>query len=138
MDLPVSLVGWANLIAHSWAILAYLLAAFAGVRALRLAYDNASPVFPLCLVTDATRWLFGVRMSSQEWRPRDFISLGVFGAVLGCLFGALMEMDFLSGFDWRKLGYGQGLRQGFAGAVTGSALIILHCGVALRFKKGGA
>jgi hypothetical protein len=134
MDLPQSPLGWANLFAHAWAAAAYLTAAIAGVRALRCAYDHV-PAWPLCLVVDATRWVFGRSMSPRAWRPRDFVSLGVFGAVLACLFGVSIEVEFLTGMDWRKLGGVQALQQAAGHVVTGSALIILHCGIALRFQK---
>ena len=134
MDLPVSLTGWANLFAHLWAFIAYLTAAIAGVRAMSCAYDHA-PALPACLVADATRWVFGRPMSPRAWRARDFICLGVFGAVLACGFGVANQIDFLAGMDWRKLGGGQALQMAGAHIVTGSALIILHTGIALRFKK---
>jgi hypothetical protein len=141
MDLPVTPTGWANLFAHGWALLAYLMAALAGARALRCAYrrHDETPAFPLCLILDTTRWLFGRQRSAAGWHARDFLALGVFGTAVGCLFGALATLDFLTGYDWRKLGYAQGLQQGVTHGITGSALIILHCGIALLFpatKKG--
>ena len=134
MDLPHTPLGWANLFAHAWAAAAYLAAAVAGVRALRCAYDHV-PALPACLIADATRWLFGWHQSDRDWRPRDFVSLGVFGAVLACLFGAAIEVQFLTGLDWRKLGGVQALQQAAGHVVTGSTLIILHCGIALRFQR---
>jgi len=133
IDAPQSLTGWLNLAAHVWALLAYLAAAVAGVRALSGTYDHA-PAWPSCLVADATRWLFGLPRSPRAWRPRDFISLGVFGAVLACGFGVANQIDFLNGFDWRKLGGWQSLLMAVAHIITGSVLIILHCGVGLLFS----
>lgn len=128
----------ANFAAHAWAVAAYFCAAIAGARALKFAYD-APPVFPFCLVADATRWLFGLSISDQyNWRPRDFIAFGVFGAIVACVMAATQSLEFLSAIDWRKLGYVQGVLHGVIGGVTGSTLIILHCGVALLFKNKGA
>jgi hypothetical protein len=133
MGLPASLLGWLNLLAYFWAFLAYLVAAIAGIRALHRAYAGA-PAAPFCLIVDATRWVFHREMSSRAWKPRDFVALGVFGTVAACLIAALTSLDFLMEFSWRKLGRATSLQHVADDILTGSALIILHCGIALRFK----
>lgn len=133
MDLPATPLGWLNLLAYFWAFIAYIVAAIAGGRALHRAYDRP-PAAPMCLVVDATRWVFGRPMSSREWRSRDFVALGVFGTAFGSLIGALRTMQFLLEFSWRKLGYSDSLEQAMPHILLGSALIVLHCGTALRFR----
>jgi|GEM_PF-2902885 len=134
MDIPATLLGWLNLLAYFWAFLAYLVAAVAGGRALHRAYDSP-PAAPLCLIVDATRWVFGRPMSDHEWRSRDFVALGVFGTCFGSVIGSLRTMEFLLEFSWRKLGLATSLEQVMPHILLASALIILHCGTALRFAK---
>jgi len=133
MDLPVSLSGWLNLAAYFWAFLAYLAAAVAGIRALHRVYDGP-PGSPFCLIADATRWLMGLRMRTN-WSSRDFVALGVFGTVTGSLIGGLRTAEFFLELSWRKLGHVTSLEQVMPHILLGSALILLHCGTALRFKK---
>ena len=137
MDIPVTPLGWVNLFAYGWAFLAYSAAAIAGVRALRLAYDGPPPL-PLCIMADASRWLLGMEMSDKHWRPRDFMALGIAFAVIACLIAAFSTLEFLTEFSWRKLGQLESLRRAAADVVTGSALILLHCSAALRFKQESA
>ncbi len=134
METPQTLLGWANLLAYFWAFLAYLVAAVAGMRALHRAYETA-PAAPFCLIVDATRWVFHRPMSPLSWKARDFVALGVFGTVAACLIAALTSLDFLLDLNWRKLGQATSLLQVADDILTGSALIILHCGIALRFKR---
>ena len=136
MDLPATWLGWVNLVAYGWAVLAYGIAAIAGIRALRLAYDGPPPL-PLCIMADASRWVLGLKMSDQHWRPRDFMALGIAFAVIACLIAAFSTLEFLTEFSWRKLGKLESLRRAAADVVTGSALILLHCAAALRFKQEG-
>lgn len=140
MDLPVSFLGWANVLAHSWAFLAFSCAAIAGGRALHAGYrqpGEADPAAPFCLIADATRWLLFRPQSRVRWRPRDFKLLGLFAVIIACAAGAFDAADFLIGFDWRKLGLTQGLARGVSDGVMGSALIILLCGLEMHFKQGG-
>lgn len=134
MELPATLLGWINLLAYLWAFTAYAVAAIAGARALHRAYDGPPPA-PFCLVVDATRWVFGRPMSPRQWRGRDFVALGVFGTVCGSLIGALRMAEFFIELSWRKLGYMTSLEQAMPDILLGSALIVLHCGTAIRFKK---
>ena len=136
MDLPTNLYGWANLLAYFWAVVAYAVAALAGVRALNVAYDKV-PALPSCIVVDATRWVFGLGMSDRKWRPRDFIALGVLGTCCGSVLGFLQMLQFLIASSWLKLGYATSLEQAGPHVLLGSALIVLHCGTALRFEKEG-
>lgn len=133
MELPATLLGWINLLAYLWAFAAYAVAAVAGARALHRAYDGP-PAAPMCLIVDATRWVFGRPMSDRAWRARDFVALGVLGTVCGSTVGALRTAEFLIELSWRKLGYGTSLEQAMPDILLGSALIVLHCGTALRFK----
>lgn len=137
MELRFAFVEAIIIFAYLWAIAAYLTAAYAGIRALRKAYDGPV-VRPSCLIIDATRWVFGLRMSDKGWRPRDFISFGVFGAVVACLISAFNIVEFVTTYSWQKLGHVQSLSRVFVDVVTGSTLIILHCGVARRFEKGSS
>jgi hypothetical protein len=136
MDFPQTFLGWVNLFAFAWAVAAYATAAIAGVRALTLSYQGP-PASPLCLIADATRWVFGIRMSTAGWRPSDFMVLGVALAVLACLIGVVSTADFLVSYDWRKLGRGESLVLAGGHIIAGSALILLHCSAALRLKAGG-
>lgn len=127
----------ANLIALAWALAAWAAAAYAGVRALRLAGDEI-PASVLCLFADASRWLFGWPRSSVNWRPREFITLGVSLAVLCCLLAFVRVAGVLVDLAGAKLS-GVWLVMALApDIVTGSALIVLHCGIALRFAREAA
>jgi hypothetical protein len=133
MDLPINWFGWVMLVLYLWAFAAYVTASIAGFRAVNKAYDGAV-VAPMCLVADATRWVWGFKLSGHRWKPRDFLALGVFGAAIASAVLAFTTLDFLSSFDWRKLGHTQSLQRVAADILTGSSLIIFHCGVALHFK----
>ena len=139
MALPESLAGWLNAAAIVWSLLAYGFAAWAGTRALRCAYEADAAPPPACLIADATRWLFGRPLSSRRWRARDFVAVGVFGATVGAVIMAALHVWYLVDLDWRALGHGKSLYWSGAHIIAGSSLIILHCGVALRFgqKIGG-
>ena len=133
MDLPTTYLGWLNLAAYVWAFAAYVVAALAGARALHRAYDGP-PAAPLCLIADATRWVFFRSMSDRRWRSRDFVALGVFGTVCGCLIGTVRMAEFFLDLSWRKLGHVDSLEHAMPHILLGSALILLHCGTALRFR----
>lgn len=117
-----------------WALAAYGAASLAGVRALHRAYDGP-PARPLCLVMDATRWLFGLAMSPRNWRPRDFLTLGVFITVLACLMRCALLIEAMTDVSLTQPPPGYAIRSAAIHIVSGSALILLHCGVALRFKR---
>lgn len=134
MDIPASILGWLNLFGHLWALLAYATAAVAGVRVMLRSYER-TPARPSCLIVDTTRWVFGLRTIPRNWDDRDFICLGVFGVILACVVGVANEIEFLSGFDWRKLGGAQSLQQAGGHILTGSALIVLLRGVALYVRQ---
>ena len=134
MDLPTTYLGWLNLAAYVWAFAAYVVAALAGLRALHRAYDGP-PAAPLCLIVDATRWVFNLPMSDRKWKSRDFVALGVVGTAAGSVIGALRSIEFFVDLSWRKLGHVTSLEQAMPHIMLGSALIILHCGTALRFQK---
>ncbi|WP_430430183.1 hypothetical protein [Oceanicaulis sp.] len=136
MSLPVSLLGWLNLMAYLWALAAYAVAAYAGVRALHRAYDGP-PAAPFCLIAAASRWVLGREFDAQRWTARDFIALGVFGAVIACLIAAVGTLDFITSMSWRKLGGWDSLHIAADKILTGSALIVMHCGVAHLFKREG-
>jgi hypothetical protein len=129
MDLPVSFMGWANLLSGAWAAVAYLAAAVAGFRALKsVTSTDHVPAFPACLIAAATRWLF-FRPVKARWNALDFIALGIFGLSLACLFSAVSTADFFIGLDWRKVGHIQSLQRFAADILTGSALIVLFAGI---------
>lgn len=117
-----------------WALTAYGAAVVAGIRALRFAYDGP-PARPLCLVTDSTRWLFGWAMSPRRWRSRDFVALGIFLTIIACLMRAALLLEIMAAISLIKPATGYELRTAAIHVLTGSALIILHCGIALRFEK---
>ena len=127
----------ANLVAFAWALAAWAMAALAGVRALRMAGDEI-PASVFCLFADSTRWLFGVRRSPANWRPRDFITLGVSLAVLCCLLAFVRVAGVLVDLAGAKLAGVWWLWPLAPDIVTGSALIVLHCGIALRFARENA
>lgn len=125
---------WINILAYFAAIGVYLLAAIAGLRALHRAFERP-PAAPFCLIADATRWVVGLRTSGHDWKSRDYVALGVFGTVAACQIAVLTSIEFLLGLSWQKLGHIASLHQVADDILTGSALIVLHCGIAARFKS---
>lgn len=116
-----------------WAVFAYLTAAYAGLRVLSIASNGHAPR-PMCLIVDATRWLFGLSPSQAAWTPRDFLRLGVFAAVMVCFMRAALVVEA----GWPALEKPPTpymIRSAILHALTGSALIILHCGLGLHFRK---
>jgi len=136
MDAPTTLLGWLNAAGLLWTVIAYGFAVVAGVRALSCAYraDHAPP--PACLIADTTRWLFNRPLSERQWRGRDFMAVGVFGATLASASFCALNLHYLLDLGWRTLGGAEeSLAWTFTHVASASSLIILHCGVALRFSK---
>lgn len=131
--IPDFVLGALNMLAYLWAVLVYALAAVAGIRAVRGAFAGP-PAAPFCLIADASRWVIGLPTSGHRWKSRDFIALGVFGTAAASIIAVLTSIEFLLGVSWQKLGHVLSLHQVADDLLIGSALIILHCGVAARFK----
>ena len=131
---PVMLIA-AYLALLAWAFAAHVAAAVSGLRVLSLARDQRPPK-PMCLITDATRWLFIRRMSAQEWRADDFMRLGVFFTIAVSAMCAAMVGEAAFSVSPTKPPTGYMIRDAVLTIASGSALIVLHCGVALHFKKG--
>lgn len=117
-----------------WAFSSYAAATVAGLRALHRAYDGP-PARPMCLIADATRWLFGLAMSPRNWRPRDFLAFGVFVTVAACMMRCYLLGQVLAEISFSKPPTSHMITSAAIHIVSGSALIVLHCGVALRFKR---
>lgn len=120
-----------------WALAAYASAAYAGFRALHHAH-HGPPARPLCLISDATRWLFSRSMSPRNWNDRDFLALGIFLTVAACVMRIIALLEIGSTFDFMKPPTGYQIRTLGIHIVSGSALIVLHCGVALHFQRRAA
>lgn len=135
METPTTVLGWLNAAGLLWTVIAYAAATYAGVRALTCAYqaDHAPP--PACLIADATRWLFGKPMSPRRWRGRDFMAVGVFGTMLASAVFAALNLHYFLDAGWRSLGGEESLAWTLGHIASASSLIILHCGVFLRFSK---
>jgi hypothetical protein len=118
----------------AWSIAAYLTACVTGLRALSSARDGAPPR-PFCLVVDSTRWVFGRRLSASAWTARDFIRLGVFASVAACVIRAALLGEQAFDLSLIKPPTPFAIRSALMHALSGSALIILHCGLALHFQK---
>lgn len=134
-DLPETTLGWINAGGVLWSVIAYVCACIAGLRALHCAYDANGAPPPACLIVDTTRWFFGCPMSDRQWRGRDFMAVGVFGATLSSASFAALNLHYLIELSWRDLGAEESLMWTFSHAASASALMVLHCGVALRFSK---
>ncbi len=135
MNTPETLFGWVNLLAGLWAAVAYALAAVAGVRALdAVSHSEKPPAPPVCLIVEATRWLF-LRPVKRAWTLLDFVGFATFILVVSCVVGAAATIDFLSSFDWRKLGHYQSLQRFGADILTGSALIVLFAGITSQSSR---
>ena len=118
-----------------WAGAAHIAAAISGLRVLSLARDHRPPR-PMCLITDATRWLFLHKMSAQGWKSRDFLRLGVFFTVALSVMIVAMTGEAALSASLDKPPSGYMIRDAILTVASGSAIIVLHCGVALHFKKG--
>ena len=95
IDLPETTLGWVNALGVLWSVVAYVCATIAGVRALKCAYDAEGAPPPACLIVDTTRWFFGRPMSDRNWRGRDFMAVGVFGASLASAAFAALNLHYL-------------------------------------------
>ena len=120
-----------------WAGVAHIAAAISGLRVLSLARDHRPPR-PMCLISDATRWLFLHKMSGQGWKSRDFLRLGVFFTVALSVMTVAMTGEVALSTSLAKPPSGYIIRDALLTVASGSALIVLHCGVALHFKKGAS
>lgn len=119
--------------ASAWAIAAYVVAAVAGLRVLHLAHGGI-PAAPICLIADATRWVLGRPRHGLEFRPRDFIVFGISGTVIASLVACIAASEVLVEAAGTKFYYMLSFKRAAADILTGSALIVLHCGVALRLE----
>lgn len=135
VDLPETTLGWLNAFGVLWSVVAYICATIAGVRALKCAYDAEGAPPPACLIVDTTRWFFGRPMSDRNWRGRDFMAVGVFGASLASAAFAALNFHYLIELSWRVLGREESLAWTLTHIASASSLMILHCGVAIRFSK---
>lgn len=134
-DMPQTFLGWVNAAGVLWSVVAYICATIAGIRALRCAYDVHGAPPPACLIADTTRWFFGRPMSSRQWRGRDFMAVGVFGASMASIAFAALNLHYLLELSWRVLGREESLAWTLTHVASASSLMMLHCGVALRFSK---
>ena len=119
----------------AWAGAAHIAAAVSGLRVLSADRDRRPPR-PMCLIIDATRWLIGRPMSAESWRPRDFMRLGAFFTVATAIMTAIMTGEAALSVSLAKQPSGFMIRDAVLGVASGSALIIMHCGIALHLKKG--
>jgi hypothetical protein len=133
MTPPVGLIALYGVLL-AWSIAAYLTACVTGLRALSSARDGAPPR-PFCLVVDSTRWVFGRRLSASAWTARDFIRLGIFTTVLASIIRAALLGEQAFDLSLTKPPTPFMIRSALLHVLSGSALIVLHCGLALHFQK---